>query len=112
MVQHYNGNVHISFSGGKASTVLLDLARRMYPDTKAIFSDTGLEYPEIREFARSKDNVVVRPKTTFKQVIEQYGYPVIGTGVAKHIYYYRKGSQFTQDCFTGVNYKCFYSRGE
>ena len=27
----WNGNVFISFSGGKDSTVLLDLARRMYP---------------------------------------------------------------------------------
>ena len=30
--QHFNGNVYVSFSGGKDSTVLLDLARRIYPD--------------------------------------------------------------------------------
>ena len=28
----YDGQVFISFSGGKDSTVLLDLARRVYPD--------------------------------------------------------------------------------
>ena len=37
-----NGNVYVSFSGGKDSTVLLDLARRIYPDIPAVFIDTGL----------------------------------------------------------------------
>ena len=102
--EHYGGNVYISFSGGKDSTVLLDLARRAYPDIKAVFSDTGLEYPEVREFAKAQSNVdVVRPKTTFRQILERYGYPVISKEVAKHIFYYRKGSQFAKDCFNGVN---------
>ena len=34
--------VYISFSGGKDSTVLLHLAREMYPNIKACFVDTGL----------------------------------------------------------------------
>lgn len=38
-----NGRVFVSFSGGKDSTVLLDLARRVYADIPAIFVDTGLE---------------------------------------------------------------------
>lgn len=45
--QHYKGQVYVSFSGGKDSTVLLDLARRIYPEIPAVFVDTGLEYPEI-----------------------------------------------------------------
>lgn len=40
----YDGQVFISFSGGKDSTVLLDLARRVYPDIPAVYVDTGLEY--------------------------------------------------------------------
>lgn len=32
----YDGQVFISFSGGKDSTVLLDLARRVYPDVMDI----------------------------------------------------------------------------
>lgn len=55
---HYDGNVCISFSGGKDSTVLLDLARRIYPDIPAVFVDTGLEYPSIRSFVKSKENIV------------------------------------------------------
>ena len=58
----WNGNVFISFSGGKDSTVLLDLARRMYPDIPAVFFNTGLEYPEIRKFALAHEGVEeIRP---------------------------------------------------
>ena len=62
--------VYVSFSGGKDSTVLLDICRRMYPNIVAVYSDTGLEFPEIREFVKAKDNVVwVRPELTFRKVI-------------------------------------------
>lgn len=54
---HWGGQVYVSFSGGKDSTVLLDLARRVYPDIEAVFCDTGLEYPEVRKFALSHSNV-------------------------------------------------------
>src|SRR5574344_2483056 len=48
--------VYVSFSGGKDSTVLLDLVRKIYPKVEAVYVDTGLEYPEIRRFLKSKDN--------------------------------------------------------
>lgn len=76
--EHWDGRVYVSFSGGKDSTVLLNIVRSMYPEVPAVFCDTGLEYPEVRSFALSWPNVVKRtPKMTFKQVIEKYGYPVI-----------------------------------
>ena len=53
-----NGRVYVSFSGGKDSTVLLDLVRRVYPNVPAVFIDTGLEYPELRGFVKSIPNVV------------------------------------------------------
>lgn len=83
--------VCVSFSGGKDSTVLLDIVRRLYPDVRAVFSNTGLEYPEIRQFAMKHGNVdIVYPEMRFKDVITQYGYPLISKEVAEAIYYARR----------------------
>lgn len=38
----FGGKVYVSFSGGKDSTVLLHIARQLYPDIEAVFVDTGL----------------------------------------------------------------------
>ena len=78
--------VYVSFSGGKDSTVLLDIVRKHYPDVLAVFVDTGLEYPEIRDFVKTFDNVEwLKPKKTFKQVIEEYGYPFISKEVSDRV---------------------------
>ena len=83
--------VYVSFSGGKDSTVLLHIARRLFPTIKAVFVDTGLEYPEIREFVRTFDNVEwLRPKMNFKQVIEKYGYPFISKEISESIHEARR----------------------
>ena len=85
--------VYVSFSGGKDSTVLLDIVRnRMgYKNIPAVFIDTGLEYPEIREFVKTFENVVwLKPKITFKQVIEKYGYPFISKEVSSCVFGARK----------------------
>ena len=96
--------VYISFSGGIDSVVLLDLVREDYPDTAAVYIDTGLEYPENREFVKTIDNVIViKPKMTFKQVIEKYGYPVISKEIALTIEYARKGSQWAIDRLNGLH---------
>lgn len=79
---YWDGQVHVSFSGGKDSTVLLHLAREVYPDIEAVFVDTGLEYPEVRQFVKTFDNVtILRPKMRFDEVIKKYGYPVISKAV-------------------------------
>jgi 3'-phosphoadenosine 5'-phosphosulfate sulfotransferase (PAPS reductase)/FAD synthetase len=103
--QHWQGQVYVSFSGGKDSTVLLDLARRVYPEIEAVFCDTGLEYPEIREFVKTKENVTwLHPvrydrekrewvRTNFKAVIEEEGYPIISKSVSKRVRYWQNGSR-------------------
>lgn len=78
--------VYVSFSGGKDSTVLLDIARGLYPDMLAVFVDTGLEYPEVRNFVKTYDNVEwLKPKKNFRQVIEEYGYPFISKEVSDKV---------------------------
>ena len=89
--EHFGGKVYVSFSGGKDSTVLLHLVRSLYPDVPAVFIDTGLEYPEVKEFVKSTENtIILKPEITFNKVIEKYGYPVISKEVAKFIEENRK----------------------
>lgn len=83
---HFHGNIYISFSGGIDSTVLLHIARDLYPDLPAVFNNTGLQFPETRKFIKTKSNIkYITPKKTFKKVIENYGYPVISKDVAQKI---------------------------
>ena len=91
-VQYYGENgVAVSFSGSKDSTVLLHLVRKLYPNVRAVFSDTGLEYPEIREFVKSIPNVDwVKPKQTFREITIEHGYPLFSKEVAATIRFARK----------------------
>ena len=70
--------VYVSYSGGKDSTVLSHLVDEAFPDNKIprVFVDTGLEYPEIRQWAFKEPRIVIlKPTMNFKKVIEKYGYP-------------------------------------
>ena len=87
---HFNNQVYVSFSGGKDSTVLLDLVRKIIPDVPVVFSNTGLEYPEIQAFARNQGADFVRPKMMFNEVIIKYGYQIISKEVSEAIYYARR----------------------
>lgn len=85
--------VYVSFSGGKDSTVLLHIVREMYGDSiPAVYVDTGLEYPEIRQFVRETEpNAVwLKPKKNFRKIIEEYGYPFISKEVSECVYMAKK----------------------
>ena len=83
--------IYISFSGGKDSTVLLDIVRQDYPDAKAMFVDVPTQYPELRNFVKSYSNVdIVRPKMNFLQVCQKYGFPLISKEVSESVYGARK----------------------
>lgn len=82
-----NGRAFISFSGGKDSTVLLDIARR-FIDRKflGVFSNTGNEYPETVKFVRSFDNLtIIHPQMRVKEVLAKYGFPLISKEQSQYI---------------------------
>lgn len=99
---YWDGYIYISFSGGKDSTVLLDIARKLYPDIKAVYVDTGLEYPEVRNFVKTIDNVEwLYPirwdkskrqyvRTSFREVILEQGYPLVSKEIAECVQDARK----------------------
>lgn len=88
-------NCYISFSGGKDSTVLLDIVRKMYPKMEAGFVNTGLEFPEIVQFVKSRENVtILRPEMNFKEVIKKYGYPFISKEASLTLHYAYQGKQW------------------
>lgn len=91
-VEHFGvDGVYISFSGGKDSTVLLDIARQDYPDIEAVFVDVPTQYPELKDFAESFPNVTtLKPKISFYEVCERFGFPLISKEVSECVQGARK----------------------
>lgn len=87
-ISHTNGQCYIGFSGGKDSTVLLHLARIIKSDIKAVFCNTGNEYPDIVRFVRSTPNTeIIYPKLKPHEVFEKYGFPLISKESSETLHY-------------------------
>lgn len=107
----WRGQVRLSFSGGKDSTVmcylfceLLAQARDLCQTVHIAFSNTELEYPEIRIFAKwfatqwlpkRFPSLDIRfysicPKIGFRESILKSGYPIVSKEVASSIYEARR----------------------
>lgn len=119
----YGDKAYVSFSGGKDSTVMADIAAKVCKingcKLTLWFSDTGLEFPElkthVKEFAKYlKDkydmdvNLVIDHPTdrkgnriSFKDVILKNGYPIISKEVAKAVSEAKKGIEV----YGGEKYK-------
>lgn len=87
--------VYVSFSGGKDSTVLFHLARRIYPNMLGVFCNTGNEYPDIIRFVRQTQSEganiqIIRPKITPRAVWAKYGFPLVGKEQSFYINIVRK----------------------
>ena len=104
--------VYVSFSGGKDSTVLLDIARKLYPDLKAMFVDVPTQYVELREFVKSFDNVdIVKPKISFAEVCEKYGFPIFSKEISECIADSRKYIKILTDRQTDRGSVCLSHSG-
>lgn len=92
---HWEDNVYLSFSGGKDSSVLRHLIAEAVGEgtVPSVFCDTGLEYPEVRKFATERADVVLKPTKTFKEVIEQYGYPFPSKEQSRYVHDIRHSTE-------------------
>lgn len=107
-----DGQVYVSLSGGKDSTVLKHIVDSMYSDVPAVFVNTGLEYPEIQKFVReikagkydcfNSDVEIMRPEMRFDEVIKSVGYPVPTKSIAGKIEAYRKGMEWSKKYLDGT----------
>ena len=107
--EHWDGQVYVSFSGGKDSTVLKHIVDSMYSDVPAVFVNTGLEYPEIQRFVRevkagkydcfNSDVEILRPEMRFDEVIKKYGYPVASKSISKKSQRCKKGRSIRYEIF-------------
>ena len=78
--------VYVSFSGGKDSTVLGHIIREVcgYKNIPFVFVDVPTQYPELKQFAQTFDNLVIlKPKISFAQVCEQYGFPMFSKEISE-----------------------------
>lgn len=89
---------YVSFSGGLDSTVLLHMVREyLGADIPAVFCDTGLEFPELKSFVAKANQIygnviTVKPKMSFVEVLQKYGYPFPSKEVAQSIRKLRHGN--------------------
>lgn len=103
--------VYIAFSGGKDSTVLRHLVKEVcgFKNVPGVFSNTGLEYPEIVQFVKTFDDIeIVYPEMNFRQVIEKYGYPFITKQVSKRLYEWDNAIKKGRDLKDTEAYKEFH----
>lgn len=97
------GKAFVAFSGGKDSSVLLDLCRIIQPNIKAVFFNTGMEFPDIvrhiRELKENGYNIeMIRPKQRPHEIWEQYGFPLVSKEQAHKLWYMKNapGSKTAQ----------------
>lgn len=104
MEEYGTTGVYVSYSGGKDSTVLMDIVRKEYPRIPAVFVDTWMEYPQIRSFVKRYENVVtLKPVMGLKEIIKQYGWCFPSKDVAQAIWYARQGKKWAINKLHGLD---------
>ena len=70
-----DGDIEISYSGGKDSDVILELAKMAGIPYRAIYKATTIDPPQTIAHAREMGAEVIHPKKTFFQLINEKGFP-------------------------------------
>ncbi len=80
----------LAFSGGIDSTCALHLPPILAGVKEGIvdllFNDTLVEFPQTRKFVRHVEDtigaavIIAKPKVTFRQIVERYGFPIYPRG--------------------------------
>lgn len=109
---YFNGQVYLSFSGGKDSTVLMYFIKKWLkmnnlPPIKYVFNNTTNEHKEILDFVKSFGDEIthLRPKMTFAQTVAKYGFPMVSKQTARFLSRYKntKSEQMRQFYKYGTN---------
>lgn len=70
-----DGDIELSYSGGKDSDVILELAKMAGIPYRAIYKATTIDPPQTIAHAREMGAEVIHPKKTFFQLISETGFP-------------------------------------
>ena len=70
-----DGDIEVSYSGGKDSDVILELAKMAGIPYRAIYKSTTIDPKGTIAHAREMGAEVIRPKKTFFQLISEHGFP-------------------------------------
>lgn len=97
--------IYVSVSG-KDSRVVLDMARKVDPDIEAVYLDTWMEYPQIRQYITSLDNVtVIKPSKSMKQIIDDDGWCFPSKDIAEAVDAYRRRLKWADNKLHGLDGK-------
>lgn len=67
--------IELSYSGGKDSDVILELAKMAGIKFRAIYKNTTIDPPYTIKHVKGKGVEIIRPKETFAQLIQKNGFP-------------------------------------
>ncbi len=104
---HWDGDVYLALSGGKDSQVVGEILWRMggkYRQIPMVFSNTGLEMPEVVKHVRALKergfNIVeIKPKMNFRDVWQKEGIPLVSKKVARQIRTLKKGPEGQENTY-------------
>ena len=69
------GPIEVSYSGGKDSDVILELAKMAGIPFRAIYKNTTIDPPGTIKHCKAKDIEILQPKLSFMQIVAKKGVP-------------------------------------